>query len=381
MRVAIVTESFLPQMNGVTNTVCHMVNELQHSGHQPLVIAPAPGPSDYKGAPVVRARSVAMPGSNTFHLGLPDRAVRQSLAMFRPDVVHLASPIALGAVGLRAARQLGLPTVGAYQSDVGGFPRQYGGQVSAATVRWLGRIHRRAHLTLAPSRSAVAQLEAIGIGDAYIWGPGVDLDLFNPAKRNETLHEQWARGPHSGQEKVVVGYVGRLSADKLVRRLAEVSRIPGARLVVIGDGPDRAWLEQHVPDTTFTGILRGRELAQAFASLDVFVHTGEAETLCQTIQEAQASGVPVIAPAAGGPVDLVTDGQSGLLFDTTERPAFRRAVTTLVADPRLRATLGRKGQEAVAGRGWPSVVDELVNKHYPAALSGPHSSGSARRPG
>lgn len=381
MRVAIVTESFLPQVNGVTNTVCHMVNELLHSGHQPLVIAPAPGPSDYRGVPVVRARSVAVPGFNTVHLGLPDRAVQLSLARFRPDVVHLAAPIALGAVGLRAARKLGLPTVGAYQSDVGGFPHQYGVQVSAATVRWVGRIHRRAHLTLAPSRSAVAQLEAMGVNDSYIWGPGVDLDLFNPAQRSEALHDQWARGPHSGQGKVVVGYVGRLSAEKKVRRLAEVSRVPGARLVVIGDGPDRAWLEQHVPDTTFTGTLSGGELAQAFASLDVFAHTGEAETLCQTIQEAQASGVPVVAPAAGGPVDLVTDGQSGLLFDTTERPAFRRAVTTLVGDPVLRASLGRRGQEAVAGRAWADVVDELVNKHYPAVLSGPHSSGSARRRG
>ena len=374
MRIAIVTESFLPQVNGVTNTVRHMVNELQNAGHETLVIAPAPGLSDYRGVPVVRVRSLALPGYKSFHLGLPDRAVEQAVAEFRPDVVHLASPIVLGAVGLRAARKLGLPTVAVYQTDVAGFARQYGVHASAATARWVGRLHRRADLTLAPSRSAVAQLEAMGIEDSYIWGRGVDLDLFSPAQRNEDLHEHWARGPHFGREKVVVGYVGRLCAEKQVRRLAEVSRIPGARLVVIGDGPDRDWLEQHVPDTKFTGMLSGRELAQAFASLDVFVHTGEAETFCQTIQEAQASGVPVVAPAAGGPVDLVTNGRTGLLYDTTERKSLRHAVATLVGDADLRASFARKGVDAVAGRTWASVVDELVNKHYPAVLRGPQAS-------
>jgi phosphatidylinositol alpha 1,6-mannosyltransferase len=353
-----------------------MVDELQHGGHECLVIAPAPGPSYYSGVPVVRARSIPLPGYTSFQLGLPDRAVEVALADFRPDVVHLASPIALGAVGLRAARKLALPTVAVYQTDVAGFARQYGIRASAATARWLGRIHRRADLSLAPSRSAVAQLEAMGIDDAYIWGRGVDLDLFNPARRNEDLHDRWARGLHGGLAQVVVGYVGRLSSEKQVRRLAQVARVPGIRLVVIGDGPDRAWLEEYVPGTRFCGMLDGQELAEAFASLDVFVHTGEAETFCETIQEAHASGVPVVAPAAGGPVDLVTDGQTGLLYDTTERRALRDAVATLVGDAGLRASFARKGVKAVAGHTWASAVDELVNKHYPSIIRGPEPKPS-----
>ena len=129
----------------------------------------------------------------------------------------------------------------------------------------------------------------------------MDLDLFGPEHRSDVLHQHWARRG----DQVVVGYVGRLAPEKQVSRLTELARIPGTRLVVIGDGPSRPWLEKRLPDAKFTGMLRGTDLARAFASLDVFVHTGEAETFCQTVQEAQASGVPVVAPAAGGPIDLV----------------------------------------------------------------------------
>jgi phosphatidylinositol alpha 1,6-mannosyltransferase len=370
MRVAIVTESFLPNVNGVSNTVRHVVDQLLRTGHEPLVIAPAPGLADYRGVQVVRVRSMALPGYRTFQLGLPDAAVERALKSFRPDVVHLASPIVLGAVGLRAARKLGIPTVAVYQTDVAGFARHYGIHAQTAVAKWVGHIHRRADRTLAPSRSSIAQLETMGVTDAHLWRRGVDLDLFGPKHRNEPLHASWARSRHPGGEKILVGYVGRLAVEKQVRRLAEVARVPGTRLVVIGDGPERGWLEAHVPDAKFTGMLCGRELAQAFASLDVFVHTGESETFCQTVQEAQACGVPVVAPAAGGPVDLVRHGRTGLLYDTTEDKALRRAVATLVGDPELRRTLAGRAVEAVAGRTWDRVVDELVGRHYAAVVRG-----------
>ncbi|HEX5769952.1 MAG TPA: glycosyltransferase, partial [Nocardioidaceae bacterium] len=143
MRVAIVTESFFPQVNGVTNTVRHTVDRLLDTGHEPLIIAPGPGLSRYRTVPVVRVRSVGLPGYKSFMLGLPDASVERALAEFRPDVVHLASPIALGALGLRAARRLGLPTVAIYQTDIAGFARHYGIRADAAVGRWVGRIHRR----------------------------------------------------------------------------------------------------------------------------------------------------------------------------------------------------------------------------------------------
>jgi phosphatidylinositol alpha 1,6-mannosyltransferase len=191
------------------------------------------------------------------------------------------------------------------------------------------------------------------------------VDLFGPDRRSAELHGHWTRRcPH----QVVVGYVGRLAAEKQVRRLTEVARIPGTRLVVIGDGPDRGWLEKRLPDATFTGMLRGEDLARAFASLDVFVHTGEAETFCQTVQEAQASGVPLVAPAAGGPLDLVDHGRTGMLYDPTDPRSLRRTVAALVGDAALRARLATQAREQVAHRRWSDVVDELVGVHYAAVL-------------
>lgn len=366
MRVALVTESFLPQVNGVTNTVRHVVDRLLDTGHRPLVVAPGPGPAEYRQATVVRTRSVGLPAYRSFTLGLPDAEVERALADFRPDVVHLASPVALGAVGLRAARRLGVPTVAVYQTDVGGFARQYGLQADAAIGRWVARLHRRADRTLVPSTASYARLEAHGVGDLHLWRRGVSLDLFDPDRRDRELHRRWT-GCH--RDHVVVGYVGRLAVEKQVRRLTEIASLPDIRLVVVGDGPARRWLQRRLPHAVFTGMLRGAELARAFASLDVFVHTGEAETFCQTVQEAQASGVPVVAPAAGGPLDLVEHGHTGVLHDTTDRSSLRRSVAMLVADRELRTSLAAAALESVAGRSWAAVVDELVTTHYAAVTA------------
>ncbi|WP_110182473.1 glycosyltransferase family 4 protein [Nocardioides solisilvae] len=365
MRVAIVTESFFPQVNGVTNTVRHTVDRLLERGHEVLVVAPAPGLARYRSVEVVRVRSVALPGYRTFPVGLPDPAVERALTRFRPDLVHLASPIALGAVGLRAAERLGVPTLAVYQTDVAGFSRRYGLRAEAAIERWVGRLHRRADRTLVPSSASRTQLERLGVPDLHLWRRGVSLDLFGPEQRDAELHERWTS---HGRGPVVVGYVGRLAAEKQVGRLAELADLPGTRMLVVGDGPAKESLRRRLPQARFTGMLSGTGLAKAFASLDVFVHTGEAETFCQTVQEAQASGVPVVAPAAGGPLDLVDHGRTGLLHDPRDPASLRRTVETLVRDPELRAELASAALADVRRRSWASVVDELVDRHYATLL-------------
>jgi phosphatidylinositol alpha 1,6-mannosyltransferase len=175
---------------------------------------------------------------------------------------------------------------------------------------------------------------------------------------------------------VVVGYVGRLAREK-VRRLEEIACIPGVELAVIGDGPSRGMLERRLPNATFTGMLRGPDLARAFSSLDVFVHPGEAETFCQTVQEAQASGVPVVAPAAGGPRDLIVHGVTGLLYDPSDRRSLRRSVATLAGDPVLRASLAAAAQRSVRPCDWSFVVDLLIDQHYTAVVSRPHLPAAA----
>ncbi|MFI5696172.1 glycosyltransferase family 4 protein [Kribbella sp. NPDC051586] len=364
MRIVMVAETFLPQINGVANTARHVADRLRARGHALLIIAPGPGPDAYGDVPVIRARSFRTPGYKEYPVGLPDPSIERAMADFKPDLVHLASPFIIGAYGLRAARKLGLPTVAIFQTDIAGFARQYPWYAAAdrGIWRWVRRTHSRADRTLAPSSSAVDALVQRGVPRVHLWGRGVNLDLFDPTNRSE----QWRR-EISPDGKPIVGYVGRLAAEKKVRRLAELTELD-CRIVVVGDGPDRASLENALPTATFLGMRRGADLASIFAGLDVFVHTGEHETFCQTIQEAQASGVATVGPAAGGPLDLIHPGENGLLFEPGKPGSLRDQVKIMLDHPQARSRMAASGLERVQSRTWPAVVDDLVDRHYAEVL-------------
>ncbi|MBS2964078.1 glycosyltransferase family 1 protein [Actinocrinis puniceicyclus] len=365
MRVAVVTESFLPQVNGVTNTVGRILEHLAAHGHDALVVAPRPGPSVYAGFPVVAVPGVGLPGYREFKLGLPTRRVERLLREFGPDLVHLASPIALGAAGARAARRLGVPCVAVFQTDVAGFARAYGFRGTDAMIwSWIRHIHRQADITLVPSRASYEQLSAQGVPRLALWARGVDAARFNPAHRDQTLRE-WLLG----DREVLVGYVGRLAGDKRVHLLACLADLPKVRIVAVGDGPAAPSLRALIPSAALPGFLSGQALSAAYASLDVFVHTGADDTFGQCVQEAMASGVPVVAPAVGGPLDLVRHEHTGLLFAPDDTDELRRRVAELVASPALRARYGAKAREAVLTRSWASVCDELLG-HYSQVLTG-----------
>jgi phosphatidylinositol alpha 1,6-mannosyltransferase len=371
MRVAIVTESFPPDVNGVANSVLRVAEHLVARGHEPMVIAPqpalgntrVPGPLPY---PVRRITSVGMPGYPGFRLGLPGRGVQLAMREHRPDVVHLASPFVLGAWGATAAAKLDLPVVAVYQTDVPGYAGAYHMSYGERTAWWwLRRVHSRAARTLAPSTSTAAGLLAHGIRDVWLWRRGVDATLFQPDRRDEQIRK--ALAPNG---ELLVGYVGRLAVEKRIDLLATVSRRPGIKVVIVGDGPARAALEKTMPGAVFVGERHGTQLAKLYASLDVFVHTGPLETFCQAIQEAQASGVPVIAPAAGVPLDLVQTGRNGFLVPPRDAGSIDAAVAALAADPMMRASFGRAGRDQVASRTWTVVGDELIS-HYAAAMGLP----------
>jgi phosphatidylinositol alpha 1,6-mannosyltransferase len=367
VRVAIVTESFLPQVNGVANSVLRVVEHLRSQAHEVLVIAPGPGPADYLGAPVVRIPALDFPGVSSLPIGVPTRTVLTAMAAFGPDVVHLASPFVVGARGLAAARRLRVPSVAVYQTDIAGFAAAYGFGIGArAAWRWVRRLHSRAGRTLAPSSDSVEQLRLRGIPRVHRWGRGVDIEQFSPANADPALRT--ALAPNG---ELLVGFVGRLAPEKEVDRLTALAGMPGVRVVVVGDGPELGGLRARIPGAVFLGALYGEELAAAYASFDVFVHTGPHETFCQTVQEAMASGLPVLAPDAGGPKDLVLPGRTGFLLPA-DRPGFAEALVAKVEDLRddaLRARLGEKARKVVLGRTWPAVCAELV-EHY-EAVAGP----------
>jgi phosphatidylinositol alpha 1,6-mannosyltransferase len=278
-------------------------------------------------------------------------------------MVHLASPFILGVRGMAAASRLGIPAVAVYQTDLAGYARTYISAGEATAWRRIRSVHAAADRTLAPSSAALHDLEAHGVPRVRLWARGVDTVRFRPDRRDESLRRELA--PNG---ELIVGYVGRLAPEKHVELLSEVCATDGVRLVVVGDGPSEATLKGALPGAVFLGRRTGDELARIFASLDVFAHTGPFETFCQTVQEAMASGVPVVAPAVGGPLDLVAHGHTGLLVPPRDSAAVRDAVRTLAADPALRAAYGAAGRAMVEGRTWAAVGDQLIG-HYEDVLS------------
>ncbi|MFH8491579.1 glycosyltransferase family 4 protein [Streptomyces longisporoflavus] len=369
MRVVIVTESFPPDVNGVAHCALQTARQLAAGGHDPLVIAPAPAAGADTGAdagapcPVIRVPSLPLPGYPQVRVALPSRRLSAALSAHRADLVHLASPFVLGARGMAAAARLGVPAVAVYQTDLGGYARTYLGTGEAAAWRRIRAVHAAADLTLAPSSAARRALVAHGVPRVRLWPRGVDTGRFRPGLRDESVRRELA--PHG---ELIVGYVGRLAPEKHVELLAAVCALEGVRVVVVGDGPSEGSVRAALPGAVMAGRRTGGELARIFASLDLFVHTGPHETFCQTVQEAMASGVPVVAPAAGGPLDLVVPGRTGVLVAPRDALAVRDAVWALAADPGLRAAYGRAGRAAVEGRSWEAAGEQLVG-HYDRVLA------------
>lgn len=353
-------------MNGVVNSVLRVLEHLDRHGHDALVIAPdtprglPPAPRRHERFPVHRVPALMVPKVSSLPVGLPQPGIVSAIADFDADVVHLASPFVLGAGGLGAALRLDLPTVAVYQTDVAGFAKSYGmGLASRAAWGWTRRIHDGATRTLAPSRAAAEDLVRHGIPRVHRWGRGVDTARFTPTARSERLRDTW----HRGRKKLLVGFVGRLAPEKHIERLTVLGADPGIQLVIVGDGPERRRLARMMPSAVFTGELGGGDLARAYASLDVMVHAGEHETFCQGVQEALASGVPVIGPDAGGPRDLIAHCRNGYLLPVDRFCELLPSAVAALRDPALRSRFAGAARKSVLPRTWPAVCTELMG-HY-----------------
>jgi phosphatidylinositol alpha 1,6-mannosyltransferase len=367
MRVLVVSESFLPTTNGVTTSVRKVLEHLALRGHEAMVVVPAAGaPAEYAGFPVREVPAIAY---RQFPVGLPSPWLQGIIADYRPDVIHAASPFLLGAQAIAAGRRLGIPSVAIFQTDVAGYARR--NRLGAATkfawrvVRW---IHEGADLTLVPSSASQRDLETAGVPRLARWGRGVDLDAYHPRNRLDPavglLRERLA--PNG---ETIIGYVGRIAPEKQVERFAALRGLPGIRLALVGDGPSTPSVRKALRGmpVSYLGPLSGRDLAVAYASFDVFAHTGAEETFGQTVQEAHATGLPVVAPRAGGPIDLIDHGVNGYLFDPAFDAQLRAYVEGLSNNESLRLRMGEAGRRTVLGRSWESVCDELI-AHYESVL-------------
>ena len=360
LRVAVVTESFLPQVNGVTNSVLRVLETLAAKGHDALVIAPdsAEAPTTYAGFRVKRVPSLAVKG--LLPVGFPQRSMEPLIEGFNPDVIHLASPFFLGKYATRIAQRLSIPTLSIYQTDVAGFARHYGLSIAHSQLtNWVANIHKQTDRTLAPSTWSCDQLQSSGVDNVALWQRGVDSVKFNPTKRSAELRNSLTANDTS---KIIVGYVGRLANEKRIEGLAPLHDRHDVQLVIVGDGPARQKLERALPRARFVGYQSGEDLAAHYASFDIFVHTGKHETFCQSIQESLASGVPVIAPNSGGPLDLVQHGRTGFLLDTSNASDLIAAFE-LLTDSNTRSLMGVAARDSVIHRTWEKVNSQLID-HY-----------------
>lgn len=360
LRVVVVTESFLPQINGVTNSVLRILEHLKAEGHQALVIAPesSGGVNEYAGFRVKRVPSLEMKG--LLPVGFPQKTIEPLIDGFNPDVVHLASPFFLGNYASRVAERLDIPTLSIYQTDIAGFARHYGLTLAHDSLkRWVAKIHTRTTRTLAPSNWSCEDLRATGVSNVHLWPRGVDSEKFSPLKRDINLRcELLGDRP----DRKLIGYVGRLANEKRVDDLATLDARDDIQLVIVGDGPARTRLEKVLTNAKFVGYQSSEDLARHYASLDIFIHTGKHETFCQSVQEALASGVPVIAPNFGGPTDLVKHGWTGYLIDTANPYSLNHSVNQIIqlAEPAL---MGARARQSVIERSWQLVNNQLIS-HY-----------------
>jgi glycosyltransferase involved in cell wall biosynthesis len=372
LRIAYFTETFLPATDGVVTRLRHTIEELLGMGDEMLVIAPkyGEGPGSYLGIPIHRVSSVPFPPYPQIKLAPATPGVGAGLRRFGPDLIHAVNPFVLGLGAPFYCRRLGVPLVASYHTNVAAYADFYGLGLFDRITRWYTKtLHNKAAINLCTSEATLRYLSDEGIARLHLWPQGVDAACFHPDKVSKDLRVRLTNG-HPADRLLL--YVGRLSHEKDIGKLKSVLReVPGVRLALVGDGPARRDLEQDFAGTgtVFTGVLQGDELASAFASADAFVFPSTTETLGMAMIEALASGLPVLAARAGATGEVVSNGETGLLYDPGSDASLVAAARKLASDDGLRTRMGRNARAAAEARDWASAT-RVLRGYYEKVLGG-----------
>jgi glycosyltransferase involved in cell wall biosynthesis len=367
MRIAMFTETFLPATDGVVTRLRHTIEELGRSGDELLLFAPSGGPDSYAGACVHGVPGVPFPPYPEKRVCPPHPGIGRALRRFRPDLVHVANPVVLGAGGVYYARRHGVPLVASHHTKLTAYARYYGlGFARGLGGAYLKALHNRAAVNLCNSEAAGEELLRGGIRRVRVWPHGVDARRFRPGRASGAWRAKLSGG--NPEDRLLLS-VGRLAPEKGLGRLkAVLAEIPGTRLAMVGDGPARGALEREFAGTptVFTGFLHGEELAAAYASSDVFLFPSTTDTLGLAMVEALASGLPVVAERSGAASEVVDDGTTGVLYEAGSAASLVGSVRQLVADPGLRGRMGREARAAAERKDWGASARTL-RRHYAAA--------------
>jgi glycosyltransferase involved in cell wall biosynthesis len=372
LRIAIVTETFPPEVNGVAMTLGRIVEGLLQRGHAIQVVRPRQAREGSvparEGLDEVLSQGIPLPTYGDLRFGLPSKNRLAKLwTDRRPDIVHVVTEGPLGWSAVAAARKLQLPVTSSFHTNFQSYSQAYGiGLFKKPIEGYLRKMHNRTQATMVPTSAMMQELQQRGYNNVTLLSRGVATDLFSPGKRSQALRESWGVGP----DEVVVLLVGRLAREKNVGLVISAFRairlrLPSAKLVFVGDGPLRKQLEETCPEAIFAGTQKGEQLAVHYASGDVFLFPSLTETFGNVVPEALASGLAVLSYANAAALELITPGQNGVLVPNGEELDFIDAAVELATNPNQQESLRLQAPASVAHLGWEAIYDSFV-----AILSG-----------
>ncbi len=368
LRVAMVTETYPPDVNGVALTVARVVSGLRANGHEVQLVRPRQGTQelgaglDAEGHEEVLTRGIPIPKYRHLRMGaISKRKLVHLWSRHRPDVVHIATEGPLGWSALQAALHLHLPVCSDFRTNFHAYCQHYGmGWLQKPVVAYLRKFHNRTHCTLVPTDALRQELGLMGFRNLQVLARGVDTSLFSPERRSAALRASWGA---QADTPVLLG-VGRLAAEKnldtLVNAYQRTRAVrPDARLVLVGDGPARESVRQRCPDAIFAGFQTGTALAEHYASADVFLFPSVTETFGNVTPEAMASGLAVVAFDYAAAAQFIRDDDSGCLVPLDQPESFAPRVQRLVLDLAQARRMGERARAAVTHVGWDQIVRQV----------------------
>ena len=377
MRIAIVTEVFLPKIDGVVTRLTRTLDQLAAMGHDVIIFAPGNPPDTYAGFPVYKLPSLSFWVYPEIKFAVPPVRFWKQIRDFDPDVIHAVNPIWTAALGVFAAKRDAYPLVCSYHTNVPDYVDALGigwtRKMATGAIRWL---HNQAQVNLCTSDPMITKASAMGIERLTLWPKAVDTEGYHPSKASTKARRQLT---NNHPDAPLVMYIGRISKEKDLERLNNVmvlvrKQVPGARLGIVGGGPHLQKLQESFDPsfTTFTGYLSGEELASAFASGDVFVFPSATETLGLVALESFASAVPVVGTNAGGIPFVIDEGKTGHLIpaDGSDED-WARAVIDLLQDPVRREKMGAAARQEAEKYSWRGSTEALVHAYEKALAPRP----------
>ena len=384
LRVAVVSETYPPEVNGVAATISRVVDGLRARGHELQLVRPRQAATD-AGANdrhyhEVLMRGLPIPRYPQLKMGLPARrALTQLWTTRRPDVVHIVTEGPLGWSALLAAQHCRLPVVSDFRTNFHAYSRHYGvAWLRKPIMAYLRKFHNRTASTMVPTEALRRELQDCGFRRLRVVSRGVDTQLFHPGRRSDALRLSWGAAPQTP----VVLCVGRLAPEKnldtLLAAFDAMRRHDGTmRLVLVGDGPQRDSLRQRCPGAVFAGVRRGEDLAAHYASADLFVFPSVTETFGNVVPEAMASGLALLGYDYAAARQLVQHGDNGLLARYEKEADFLAGAVRLATDPAAARAMGLKARATASRLDWGRIVD-AVEAEYLGAMEGAGAMHPAR---